>query len=205
MLNFPGATGAGLGLNQVAAGKTGTANNSEYAAFGGYTPNLAAYVSVFHPTDPGHNLMVAPVNSCYQQQGGALACNGEMFGADAPGHTWQLSFERANLGSAAGFVPVPGDSPLMSMGDGQSAPQQGGKGKGKNGGGGNGNGGNGNGGNGNANWNGGGDNGGGGNGGGENGGGGNGGGGNGGGGNGGGGTAAAEVTAAAEITAAAAR
>ena len=136
VLNFPGATGAGLGLNRVAAGKTGTANNSEYAAFGGYTPNLAAYVSVFHPTDPGQNLMVAPVNSCYQQQGGVLACNGEMFGADAPGHTWQLSFEHANLGSpTANFVPVPGDSPLMSMGDGQSAPQQaGGKGKGKKGG-----------------------------------------------------------------------
>ena len=149
VLNFPGATGAGLGLNRVAAGKTGTANNSEYAAFGGYTPNLAAYVSVFHPTDPGRNLMLAPVNSCYEQQGGALACNGEMFGADAPGHTWQLSFEHANLGSDAGFVPVPGDSPLMSMGDGQSAPQQGGKGKGKKGGNGNGGNGNGNGGNGN--------------------------------------------------------
>ena len=79
VLNFPGATGAGLGLNRVAAGKTGTANNSEYAAFGGYTPNLAAYVSVFHPADPGRNLMLAPVNSCYEQQGGALACNGEMF------------------------------------------------------------------------------------------------------------------------------
>ena len=52
VLNFPGATGAGLGLNRVAAGKTGTANNSEYAAFGGYTPTLAAYVSVFHPTIP---------------------------------------------------------------------------------------------------------------------------------------------------------
>ena len=140
--NFPGATGAWVGLNRVAAGKTGTANNSEYAAFGGYTPSLAAYVSVFHPTDPGQNLMVAPVNSCYQQQGGVLACNGEMFGADAPGHTWQLSFEHANRDRpTANFVPVSGDSPLMSMGDGQSAPQQaGGKGKGKKGGNGNGNG-----------------------------------------------------------------
>ena len=87
--------------------------------------------------------MLAPVNSCYEQQGGALACNGEMFGADAPGHTWQLSFAHANLGSDAGFVPVPGDSPLMSMGDGQSAAQRGGKGKGNKGGGGNGGNGNG--------------------------------------------------------------
>jgi membrane peptidoglycan carboxypeptidase len=144
VLNFPGATGAGLGLNRVAAGKTGTANNSQYAAFGGYTPNLAAYVSVFDTPTP--TPMVGS-DACYQQQGGGLACDSEMFGADAPGHTWQLSFERANLGSDAGFVPVPGDSPLMSMGDGQSAPKQsGGKGKGKNGNGGNGNGnGNGNG------------------------------------------------------------
>ena len=37
------------GCNRVAAGKTGTANNSEYAAFGGYTPNLAAYVRFSTP------------------------------------------------------------------------------------------------------------------------------------------------------------
>ena len=138
VLNFPGATGAGLGLNRVAAGKTGTANNSYYAAFGGYTPNLAAYVSVYHPSPP--QAMVGS-GACYQQQGGGLACDSEMFGADAPGHTWQLSFEHANLGPDVGFVPVPGDSPLMSMGNGQSSPQQGGgKGKGQRGGTGNGNG-----------------------------------------------------------------
>lgn len=138
VLNFPGATGAGLGLNRVAAGKTGTANNSYYAAFGGYTPTLAAYVSVYHPSPPQ---AMEGSGACYQQQGGSLACDSEMFGADAPGHTWQLSFEHANLGPDVGFVPVPGDSPLMSMGNGQSSPQQGGgKGKGKNGGPGNGNG-----------------------------------------------------------------
>jgi membrane peptidoglycan carboxypeptidase len=144
VLTFPGATGTALGINRVAAGKTGTANNSQYAAFGGYTPNLAAYVSVFDTPTP---IAMVGNDACYQAQGGGPACDpaGEMFGADAPGHTWQLSFEHANLGSDAGFVAVPGDSPLMSMGDGQSAPQQGGKGKGKNGNGGNGNGGNGNG------------------------------------------------------------
>ena len=138
VLNFPGATGAGLGLNRVAAGKTGTANNSYYAAFGGYTPTLAAYVSVYHPSPP--QAMVGS-GACYQQEGGGLACGSEMFGADAPGHTWQLSFERANLGPDVGFVSVPGDSPLMSMGNGQSSPQQGGgKGKGQKRGTGNGNG-----------------------------------------------------------------
>jgi membrane peptidoglycan carboxypeptidase len=142
VLTFPGATGAGLGLNRPAAGKTGTANSSVYAAFGGYTPTLAAYVSAYHPDPP---TPMVGLNSCYEVQGGGQACNGQMFGADAPGHTWQLSFEQAYLGSAADFVPVPGDSPLMSMGDGQSPPKQGGK-KGKTGRGGNGNGnGNGNG------------------------------------------------------------
>jgi membrane peptidoglycan carboxypeptidase len=146
VLNFPGATGAGLGLNRVAAGKTGTANNSFYAAFGGYTPTLAAYVSVYHPNPP--EAMVG-AGACYHASGQGQACDSEMFGADAPGHTWQLSFEHANLGADTGFVGVPSDSPLNSQGNGQSVKQQGGgkgkgKGKGK-GGNGNGNGGGGNG------------------------------------------------------------
>jgi len=140
VLNFPGATGAGLGLDVPAAGKTGTANNSYYAAFGGYTPDLAAYVSVYHPNPP--ESMVGS-GACWHTSGQGQQCDSEMFGADAPGHTWQLSFEHANLGSGPGFVGVPSDSPFNSQGDGQSVKQAGGgKGKGK----GKGKGGNGNGG-----------------------------------------------------------
>jgi membrane peptidoglycan carboxypeptidase len=143
VLNFPGATGAGLGLNVPAAGKTGTANNSFYAAFGGYTPDLAAYVSVYHPNPPES---MTGAGACYHASGQGQACDSEMFGADAPGHTWQLSFEHANLGKGPGFVGVPSDSQFNSQGDGQSVKQQGGgKGKGKGKGKGNGGGGNGNG------------------------------------------------------------
>jgi len=45
-------TAAGLGIGRPAAGKTGTSDNFDYAAFGGYTPDLAGYVSVFNPVDP---------------------------------------------------------------------------------------------------------------------------------------------------------
>ncbi len=126
-----------------AAGKTGTANNSFYAAFGGYTPDLAAYVSVYHPNPPES---MTGAGACYHASGQGQACDSEMFGADAPGHTWQLSFEHANLGQGPGFVGVPADSQFNSQGDGQSVKQQGGgkgkgKGKGKGGGNGNGNGG----------------------------------------------------------------
>ena len=146
VLNFPGATGAGLGLNRVAAGKTGTADNSQYAAFGGYTPTLAAYVSVYHPNPPE---AMTGLGACFHASGVGQQCDSEMFGADAPGHTWQLSFEHANLGRDAGFVGVPDSSPLNSQGNGQSVKQKstGGKGKGKGkgkGGNGNGNGGGGN-------------------------------------------------------------
>jgi membrane peptidoglycan carboxypeptidase len=130
VLNFPGATGAGLGLDRVAAGKTGTANNSFYAAFGGYTPTLAAYVSVYHPNPPEE---MTGAGACYHASGEGQACDSEMFGADAPGHTWQLSFEHANLGADTGFVGVPDSSQLNSQGNGQSVKQKstGGKGKGK--------------------------------------------------------------------------
>ena len=45
-------TAAGLGIGRPAAGKTGTSDNFDFAAFGGYTPDLAGYVSVFNPLDP---------------------------------------------------------------------------------------------------------------------------------------------------------
>jgi membrane peptidoglycan carboxypeptidase len=110
-------TAVGDGISRQAAGKTGTGENSDYAAFAGYTPTLVGYVSVFNPADPVSNPMVYPA-SCYRAQGNALTCPGEMFGANAPGATWQLTFEHASLGSAAGFTPLSGGSIFWSMGDG---------------------------------------------------------------------------------------
>jgi membrane peptidoglycan carboxypeptidase len=140
VLTFPNATGATLGIGRPAAGKTGTSNiesgnGTPYAAFAGYTPTLASYTSVFNPESPiGHPMV--DQSACYHEPGVGAHCFGEMFGADAPGHTWQLAFEHANLGSAAGFVGVSPSSPLLSMGDGQTVKQPAkpkGKGKGGNG------------------------------------------------------------------------
>ncbi len=157
-------TAAGLGIGRPAAGKTGTSDNFDFAAFGGYTPDLAGYVSVFNPLDPVTHPM-SFTGSCYR-----LGCPGEMFGADAPAHTWQMTFMHADLANPApGFSTADIPGVLWSMGTGVNNPSPPKK-KGPPG-------------NGNGNGNG---NGGGGNGGGGNGGGGNGGGGNGGGGNGGG-------------------
>ncbi|PZS37128.1 MAG: hypothetical protein DLM62_20855, partial [Pseudonocardiales bacterium] len=60
----------------------------DFAAFGGYTPDLAGYVSVFNPLDPVKFPMQGTPGSCYR-----LGCPGSMFGANAPGHTWQMTFE----------------------------------------------------------------------------------------------------------------
>jgi membrane peptidoglycan carboxypeptidase len=141
-----GGTGAGLGIGRPAAGKTGTSNvangnGTPYAAFAGYTPSLVGYVSVSNPVSPTHYTM-GGTSACYQSESGGQTCPAEMFGANAPGQTWQMSFQHADLGHVHDFVAVPGNSPFMSKGNGQSVSQStsgGGKGKGGNGGGGNGN------------------------------------------------------------------
>ena len=137
-------TAAGLGIGRPAAGKTGTSDNFDFAAFGGYTPALAGYVSVFNPIDPV-KFPMSGTGSCYRE-----GCPGEMFGADAPAHTWQMTFLHANLPNPSpNFVmaDIPGE--LWSMGTGVNNPAAPKKGKGGNGNGG-GPGGNGNG-NGNGN------------------------------------------------------
>jgi membrane peptidoglycan carboxypeptidase len=110
-----------------AAAKTGTSNGGYYAAFGGYTPRLAGYVSVFNPIDPTTAGAMLNQNSCYQQSpadGGGQSCPGQMYGDDAPGATWQMSFMNADLGSpTAFFVGVPSYSPFYSMGDGVNSPK----------------------------------------------------------------------------------
>jgi membrane peptidoglycan carboxypeptidase len=133
-------TAAGLGIGRPAAGKTGTSDNFDFAAFGGYTPDLAGYVSVFNPTDPVKFPMDG-TGSCYR-----LGCPGSMFGADAPAHTWQMTFQHAALANPAlNFVMADINPELWSMGNGQTNPNQKKKGKGPGNGGGNGNGGGGNG------------------------------------------------------------
>ena len=119
-------TAAGLGIGRPAAGKTGTSDNFDFAAFGGYTPDLAGYVSVFNPIDPV-KFPMSGTGSCYRE-----GCPGEMFGADAPAHTWQMTFLHANLANPSpNFVmaDIPGE--LWSMGTGVNNPAAPKKGKGR--------------------------------------------------------------------------
>jgi membrane peptidoglycan carboxypeptidase len=122
------ASGPSRSIGIPAAAKTGTSNGGYYAAFGGYTPRLAGYVSVFNPIDPTTPAgAMLNQNSCYRESpanGGGQACPGQMYGDDAPGATWQMTFMNADLGNPpANFVPVPGGSPFLSMGDGVNSPK----------------------------------------------------------------------------------
>ena len=123
----PPAGPGGLAGRQ-AAGKTGTSNvegggGTPYAAFAGYTPSLMGYVSVFNPISPTGRTMTG-YTACYRTEGGGFpSCPGEMFGANAPGSTWHMTFDHAALGKVTYFVPVPPDSPLWSMGNGQVVQQ----------------------------------------------------------------------------------
>ena len=128
-------------------GKTGTANDFDYAAIGGYTPRRTGYVSMFNPKGPISHPM-SGIGACFR-----VGCVGQVFGANA-GQIWQLTFENAYLGrSIANFVPVPANSPFYALGTGVSSPKPpkphkkhgggGGGGGGGNGGGGGGGGGNG--------------------------------------------------------------
>jgi membrane peptidoglycan carboxypeptidase len=110
-----GVTRGGVYIPQ--AGKTGTANSFDFAAFAGYTPMLAGYVSMFNPTDPvGHPMTGS--SSCYRSSGGARDCPGAVYGANA-GQIWQMTFKSADLGSGiADFTPPPADSGLFREGPG---------------------------------------------------------------------------------------
>jgi len=111
-----GVTRDGIFVPQ--AGKTGTANGFDFAAFGGYTPRLAGYVSMFNPAGPVDHPMIGYA-SCYRSAGGGQDCPGSVFGANA-GQIWQLTFESADLGSSFGSFPsVPGYSGYFRAGTGQ--------------------------------------------------------------------------------------
>ena len=93
----PGGTADGRSIGIPAAAKTGTANGGYYAAFAGYTPRLAGYVSVFNPQSPtGRGRMVYP-RANYREVNGSLGAPSQMFGDNAPGATWQLTFLSLHL------------------------------------------------------------------------------------------------------------
>jgi membrane peptidoglycan carboxypeptidase len=105
------------GLSIPQAGKTGTANSFDFAAFGGYTPHLAGYVSMFNPSGPIDHPMVGYA-SCYRTAGGGQDCPGSVFGANA-GQIWQMTFDSADLGNPVGyFTSPPGGSVFFSKGTG---------------------------------------------------------------------------------------
>ena len=76
------------------------------------------YVSVFNPISPTGDTM-SGLTACYRLETGSQECPAEMFGANAPGSTWHMTFDHADLGPVTYFVPVPADSPFNSMGNGQ--------------------------------------------------------------------------------------
>jgi membrane peptidoglycan carboxypeptidase len=109
VLNNPAGTAYGHGIGRPAAGKTGTGNSGFFAAFAGYTPTLAGYVSVFNPvgqTSTADEMVGA--GSCYRYYpGGTQDCPGQMYGANAPLSTWQDTFMHAQLGPALNFAYPP--------------------------------------------------------------------------------------------------
>ncbi|HEY2315032.1 MAG TPA: penicillin-binding transpeptidase domain-containing protein, partial [Streptosporangiaceae bacterium] len=133
VLTVPGATAAGRSIGHYAAAKTGTANGGYYAAFAGYTPTLAGYVSVFNPTNPTGAGAMLGSNSCFRDLFGET-CPGQMYGDNAPGATWEYTFLRAALGPDTSFVNPPGS--FFALGNGLGAPKTVGGKKKKGGGGG---------------------------------------------------------------------
>lgn len=119
VLSVPGATAFGRGIGRPAAGKTGTSDGGFYAAFAGYTPTLAGYVSVFNPLNPVADPMIGS-SSCYRDLSGEN-CPGQMFGDNAPAATWEYTFLRAALGPPAAFTMPP--SSFFSQGNGLGAPK----------------------------------------------------------------------------------
>jgi membrane peptidoglycan carboxypeptidase len=115
-----GTAGGRALVGRESAGKTGTADGGYYAAFAGYTPTLAGYVSVFNPNNPtGAGAMIGDRSCWHQVQvGSGLACDSQMFGDDAPGATWDYTFQRAQLGAPIPFVAVPAGSVYWTQGNG---------------------------------------------------------------------------------------
>jgi membrane peptidoglycan carboxypeptidase len=108
-----GGTGFNRGIGIPAAAKTGTANGGFYAAFAGYTPRLAGYVSVFNPFSPTGSGAMVYARADYREVDGSLSAPGQMFGDNAPGATWQKTFLILHLRPKA-FV-YPPSSPYFDL------------------------------------------------------------------------------------------
>jgi membrane peptidoglycan carboxypeptidase len=123
VLDSPG-TAAGRGIpGRHDAAKTGTANGGYYAAFAGWTPTLAGYVSVFNPVNPTTSGAMLGNRACYASDplyGYSNVCPGQMFGDNAPGATWELTFLHADLGANVPFPAPPGS--YFSQGGGFGPP-----------------------------------------------------------------------------------
>jgi membrane peptidoglycan carboxypeptidase len=103
-----GTAGGRNDLGREAAAKTGTANGGYYAAFAGYTPTLAGYVSVFNPLNPtGAGAMLGYRSTYREFPGGYPSTPGQMYGDNAPGATWEYSFSHAALGPPLTFAAPP--------------------------------------------------------------------------------------------------
>jgi membrane peptidoglycan carboxypeptidase len=93
----PSGTGWNRGIGIPAAAKTGTADHGHYAAFAGYTPRLCGYVSVFNPRYPTTIGSMLGYRADYREVNGLLDMAGQMFGDNAPGATWQMTFLSLHL------------------------------------------------------------------------------------------------------------
>jgi membrane peptidoglycan carboxypeptidase len=123
VLDSPGTAAGRATPGHTEAAKTGTANGGYYAAFAGWTPELAAYVSVFNPIDPTTSGAMIGDRSCYASDplhGYSEVCPGQMFGDNAPGATWEMTFLHADLGPNVAFPGPPGS--YFSQGGGFGAP-----------------------------------------------------------------------------------
>ncbi len=123
VLDSPGTAAGRATPGHAEAAKTGTANGGYYAAFAGWTPTLTGYVSVFNPTDPTGSGAMVGENSCYASDplyGYEKVCPGQMYGDNAPGATWEVTFLHADLGADVLFPSPPGS--YFSLGSGFGAP-----------------------------------------------------------------------------------
>ncbi len=122
VLSSASGTASNRGIGVPAAAKTGTSDLGHYAAFAGYTPRLAGYVSVFNPNFPTTKDAMLGYRACFREVDGSLNCPAQMFGDNAPGATWQLTFQSLHL-PYVNFVDVPSYSAFFSMGDGVNSPK----------------------------------------------------------------------------------
>ena len=90
---------------------------------------------MFNPISPTGDTM-AGASACYRLESGGQECPAEMFGANAPGSTWHMTFDHVDLGPVTYFVPVSPASVFNSLGNGQTVaqPKHGNGGNGGNGG-----------------------------------------------------------------------